>query len=89
MNKKELIDAVAARTGKTKKDVDKLISETLAVISDTLKEGGEIRISDFGVFSTKIKPGGKIKAFGKEYETEEKTIVKFEQYEKFFFYGRK
>ncbi len=53
MNKTELIEAIAVRTGMTKKDSEKVLSAMLDTISDTLAEGEKVSIVDFGIFDTK------------------------------------
>ena len=89
MNQKELVHKVAKKTGKSLDEVAKVIEATLGVVADAMKENDVVRIQNFGKFKTVVKPAKTIKVCGKEYQTEEKTVVKFEQYEKFFFYGRR
>lgn len=48
MTKAELIDAVAARTDLRKKDVASVIEASVDIVSDTLRDGGEVNISGFG-----------------------------------------
>lgn len=48
MTKAELIDAVAARTDLRKKDVASVIEASVEIISETLRDGGEVNISGFG-----------------------------------------
>jgi DNA-binding protein HU-beta len=50
MNQAELIAAVAERTGLTKADAGKAVEALVGTITDTLKQGDEIRISGFGTF---------------------------------------
>lgn len=50
MNRKELIDAVAAKSGLTKADTDKTLSAVLEVIETTLKKGGDVTLVGFGSF---------------------------------------
>ena len=48
MTKAELIDAIAVRTDLRKKDVASVIEASVDVVSETLKDGGELNISGFG-----------------------------------------
>ena len=42
MNKKDLVDAVAKKTGAKKKDVKKIIDATIDVITDALVKGEKV-----------------------------------------------
>lgn len=53
MNKTELINAVAAKTGVSKKDADKVISATLDTIVETMKAGEKVSLVGFGAFEVK------------------------------------
>lgn len=53
MNKKELITALAAKTGSTKADADRNVLALIEIISDTLEEGGKINLNGFGVFGVR------------------------------------
>jgi DNA-binding protein HU-beta len=50
MNQAELIAAVAERAGLTKVDAGKAVEALVATITDTLRQGDEIRIAGFGTF---------------------------------------
>ena len=50
MNQAELVAAVAERAGLTKADAGKAVEALVATITDTLKQGDEIRIAGFGTF---------------------------------------
>ncbi len=50
MNKFELISAVAARAGITKKEAERIVSVLLDVIMENVANGEEIRIVGFGTF---------------------------------------
>ena len=50
MNQTELIAAVAERAGLTKADAGKAVEALVGTITDTLKQGDEIRIAGFGTF---------------------------------------
>ena len=53
MNKAELITAVAAKTGLSKKDSEKAINATLDTITDSLEAGEKVQLVGFGVFYVK------------------------------------
>ena len=50
MNKTELTGAVAARTGLTKKDADKVVNAVFDTIVETLKSGEKVQLVGFGTF---------------------------------------
>lgn len=51
MHKKELVEAVAERTGKSQKDVKETLEAILSTINDTLKKGDKVTLVGFGTFS--------------------------------------
>ena len=57
MNKSDLVDALADRTGMTKADasraVDALFDTDGGIISRTLKKGDRVQITGFGTFEAK------------------------------------
>ena len=53
MTKVELIAAVAANAGLTKKDADKAVSATLEVITETLQKGEKVSLVGFGTFEVR------------------------------------
>src|SRR6187455_2122070 len=53
MNKRELIDAMTAKTGYSKADAERAISALIEVISDALKEGNAISLPGFGTFEVR------------------------------------
>ena len=53
MNKAELINAVAASTGFSKKDAETVVSATLDAITAALQEGEKVQLVGFGGFETK------------------------------------
>ena len=50
MNRKELVTALAEKTGFTKKDVDKFLTAFVEVVTDSLKKGESVNMVGFGVF---------------------------------------
>jgi DNA-binding protein HU-beta len=53
MNRKELIDALATKTGSTKADADKNIAALLEIISETLGKGESLALVGFGTFEVR------------------------------------
>lgn len=51
MNKTDLINAIAGRTGSTKTEIRSLLDEALEEISSRLASGEKVTISGFGTFS--------------------------------------
>ena len=51
MNRKELIDAMAERTGATKKATAEMVTAFVDIVIETIKDGEEVNISGFGKFS--------------------------------------
>ena len=55
MNRKELIDALATKTGSTKADAERNIAALIEVITDTLKNGESISLVGFGSFEVRTR----------------------------------
>ncbi len=53
MNKVELINAVAKKTGLSKKDADKAVAAVIGSIEDALKAGEKVQLIGFGTFEVK------------------------------------
>ncbi|MCH4153810.1 MAG: HU family DNA-binding protein [Mageeibacillus sp.] len=52
MNKTELVDAMAAKAGISKKDTEAALSAFIAVVSDELQNKGKVALVGFGTFET-------------------------------------
>ncbi len=50
MNKQELIDALSNKMGTNKQEAEKALEGFVDVVTETLKNGGEVNISGFGAF---------------------------------------
>lgn len=50
MNKTELIEAVASKSGLSKKDTENTINAFTSIITDTLADGNKVSITGFGTF---------------------------------------
>ena len=60
MNKTDLVNAVAAETGFTKKDAEKAVASVLDQITEALKAGDKVQLVGFGTFEVRnraAKPG--------------------------------
>ena len=55
MNKNDLVDAVAERTGLAKFDAARAVEAVLGTITDTLKKGDQVALSGFGIFVAKTR----------------------------------
>lgn len=53
MNRKELIDALAAQTGSSKADADRSIAALIDIITANLKKGGNVALVGFGTFEVR------------------------------------
>jgi len=53
MNKAELVTAVAARAGLSKKDSEKAINAAFDAITETLAAGEKVQLVGFGAFEVK------------------------------------
>jgi len=55
MNKTELVAAVAAKTGLTKKDAERVVAATFETVTETIKAGEKVSVSGFGIFEVKTR----------------------------------
>ena len=53
MNKNELIEAVAAKTGSTKADANRAVTALTEIISDALTKGDSLSLTGFGTFEVR------------------------------------
>lgn len=70
MNKIELIDQLASKTGMERKQAESAVNALVEIVTTTIKSGGEVTITGFGTFSARRrearmgvnpqKPGEKI-----------------------------
>ena len=59
MNKSELVDAIAAKTGTTKKASEESLNALLDVIKEALVKGDKVQLVGFGSFETKARAARK------------------------------
>ena len=72
MNKNDLVQKLAERTGLSKMDAQKAVDGVFEVVTDALKSGDEVRITGFGVFVVSARAGGK----GRNPQTGEEIVIK-------------
>lgn len=79
MNKTQLIDAVAEKTGLTKVDCEKAVKATFEAVSDELEQGGAVTLIGFGTFSVIERSArtGKNPRTGEEIDIPAKKVAKF------------
>ncbi|MFN3752329.1 MAG: HU family DNA-binding protein [Thiobacillus sp.] len=53
MNRKELVEALAAKTNSTKADAERAVAGLIDVISATLKKGDSVTLVGFGTFEVR------------------------------------
>ncbi|XKT74668.1 MAG: HU family DNA-binding protein [Patescibacteria group bacterium UBA2163] len=56
MNKSDLANKVHEIVGGTKTQSEQVVDTLVDTIIDTLKQGDEVSIAGFGIFSTKMRP---------------------------------
>ena len=55
MNKTELIDAMASKTGMTKKNAEAALNAFVETVSEELVKGGKVALTGFGTFEEKAE----------------------------------
>jgi DNA-binding protein HU-beta len=79
MNKADFIQAVADKAGSTKADAGKLVEAVLAVVSEALARGDEVRLPGFGTFQVTDRAASE----GRNPRTGEKMIIPASKQPKF------
>ena len=79
MNKSELIDAVAGRTGLSKSKIQPVVDVALDEIAGAIARGADVTLTGFGTFSRKIRAAknGTNPITHEPLHTPEKKVVKF------------
>lgn len=72
MNKNDLVQKLADRTGLSKMDAQKAVDGVFECVTDALKAGEEVRVTGFGVFVVSSRAGGK----GRNPQTGEEITIK-------------
>lgn len=55
MNKPELIASVAAKTGMSRKDAERVVTATFDLLTESLVKGEKVNVAGFGVFDVKTR----------------------------------
>ncbi len=71
MNKSELIAAIAAKTGETKKDAEATLNAFVNVVSETLVKGDKVQLVGFGSFEVRKRAARK----GRNPQTKEEIKI--------------
>ena len=71
MNKAELIAAIAAKTGETKKTAEKLVNAFVETVTEALTEGDKVQLVGFGSFEVRKRAARK----GRNPQTEEEIKI--------------
>lgn len=79
MNKTELINAIAAESGLTKKDSKAALEATLKAVTKALSDGEKVSLIGFGTFSVVNRAArqGVNPSTGKPMQIKAKNIAKF------------
>lgn len=71
MNKAELIEAAADKTGLTKKDVGAAVDAVLEVITEALEKGEKVQLVGFGNFDVKDRA----QHIGRNPQTKQEIVI--------------
>ena len=71
MNKSELVAAIAAKTGETKKSAEASLNAFIEVITETLEKGDKIQLVGFGSFEVRKRAARK----GRNPQTKEEIKI--------------
>jgi DNA-binding protein HU-beta len=71
MNKAELIAAIAAKTGETKKDAEAAVNALVEVVTDALVKGDKVQLVGFGSFEVRKRAARK----GRNPQTKEEIKI--------------
>ena len=79
MSKQDLIDAVAAKCEITKDKAKDAVEEMFVKLADAMKQGGDVRIPDFGTFKVAKRKAreGRNPATGKTIQIPATNVPKF------------
>ena len=79
MNKGDLVNLVASRTGQKKKDVQEIVNCTLDTLMDGILSGDKVQLLGFGTFNTAMrsKKVGRSMKTGKPVQIPPAMVVRF------------
>jgi len=59
MNKAQLIEAMAVKTGDSKKSTGEALDAFVSIVSDAMKNGDKVQLVGFGTFETRARAARK------------------------------
>ncbi len=71
MNKAELIAAMAAKTGETKKSAEESLNAFISVVTEALQKGEKVQLVGFGSYEVKSRAARK----GRNPQTKKELII--------------
>lgn len=71
MNKPELVNSIASKTGLSKKDCEAALDAFVASVEDALKAGDKVSLVGFGAFEVRKRPARK----GRNPKTKEEIMI--------------
>ena len=79
MNKAEFVDALAAKTGLSKKDAKAAIEASIEIVTEELKKGNSVSLIGFGTFSVSQRAArtARVPGTGKEVQVPATKVAKF------------
>lgn len=79
MNKTDLVNNIASKSGLTKKDVETVLNNVIGEITDALSTGDKVQLIGFGTFETRKRSGrvGRNPQTGKEISIPESKVPAF------------
>lgn len=79
MNKTDLINNIAEKSGMTKKDVESVLNSFLGEVTEALSNGDKVQLIGFGTFETRKRSGrtGRNPQTGKEISIPESNVPAF------------
>jgi len=79
MNKTDLINNIAEKSGMTKKDVETVLNNFLGEVTEALSTGDKVQLIGFGTFETRKRSGrtGRNPQTGKEISIPESVVPAF------------
>ncbi|WP_159888036.1 HU family DNA-binding protein [Paenibacillus puerhi] len=79
MNKTDLVNSIAEKSGLTKKDVESVLNGFLGEVTDALASGEKVQLIGFGTFETRKRSGrtGRNPQTGKEISIPESKVPAF------------
>jgi DNA-binding protein HU-beta len=79
MNKADLVNSLAEKTGLTKTKTNEVIDSLVSIITETLKSGDKVTLVGFGTFTTTQREArkGRNPKTGETLEIPSKRVAKF------------